>query len=309
VRALESGLLPNPQPNIKKKLRLFCIDLRRVKCYQNRRTPFDFFFLIVGETMMTARQDAPPRMVAGIAAAMIVSLFVAACDSNKPPAFPVPAGQGPQAASKPDAGSGFVLTLKFKELQKLEGQCDTVKDVVFSLDGTRLVSAGSDSTIRAWDTGTWKETAALRIGEFEFVAISALPGGIVVLTNPMAASESASNRLTAWDMKSPEPAASIAGEDFGTAWSGGLASSPDGRRLAIFGNGASVRILDAASLKEIKTLSWPVPPPKAKSGERARMPRLRPAEDGRDIAYAMNGTKLVVRTIAAVHIWDSTPRP
>jgi WD40 repeat protein len=37
-----------------------------------------------------------------------------------------------------------------------------VYDVAFHPDGTRLVSAGADHTIRLWDTNTWEEVAELR---------------------------------------------------------------------------------------------------------------------------------------------------
>src|SRR5262249_48951582 len=44
----------------------------------------------------------------------------------------------------------------------LEGHTNEVYDAVFSPDGRTLVTCSSDTSVRLWDVGTWRQTNVLR---------------------------------------------------------------------------------------------------------------------------------------------------
>lgn len=54
-------------------------------------------------------------------------------------------------------------TIWSSELQKLEGHTNEVNAVAFSPDGSLLVSASDDETVRVWDASTGQEVQNLKV--------------------------------------------------------------------------------------------------------------------------------------------------
>ncbi|HRH39437.1 MAG TPA: hypothetical protein PK760_13885, partial [Flavobacteriales bacterium] len=64
-------------------------------------------------------------------------------------------GYGAEEISIWDAETGRLI-------RRFSGHTAWVSKLVFTKDGSRLISAASDQTIRFWDTRTWNETQVLR---------------------------------------------------------------------------------------------------------------------------------------------------
>jgi WD40 repeat protein/serine/threonine protein kinase len=120
--------------------------------------------------------------------------------------------------------------------------------VVFSPDGSVLVTGAWDGTIRIWDTRIWHSLAELHghaggeNGAVYRLAFS--PDGSLL------ASGSLDNTVQLWDVRTHEHLATI---NMGS-WVFGLAFSPDGTRLATGCRDHTIRLIDVASRQEVAEL-------------------------------------------------------
>jgi WD40 repeat protein len=108
--------------------------------------------------------------------------------------------------------------------------------VVFSHDGSRIVTASDDKTARIWDAATAREIAVLR-GHLSSVRLAAFsPDGSRILT--------ASSDMTAriWDTASAREIADVSGP-----FQNSPAFSPDGSRIVTPSWDKTARIFDAAT--------------------------------------------------------------
>ncbi len=82
------------------------------------------------------------------------------------------------------------------EPRRLRGHMSSVRSVGWSPDGTRLLTAGDDRTVRIWDTDTWDELLCLRDHASQVVCVSFSPDGLRIATVTVLA------RLRFWDASS-----------------------------------------------------------------------------------------------------------
>src|SRR5947209_717973 len=110
-----------------------------------------------------------------------------------------------------------------------------VQSLAFSPDGTRLVTAGQDGTVRVWDADTGREVG-FYAGHAERVsAVAYSPDGKWV------ASGGADPEIKIWDPATGKDVKSLKGH---TEFLTGLAFSPDGKYLAAVGGDRRLRIYD-----------------------------------------------------------------
>ena len=131
-----------------------------------------------------------------------------------------------------------------------EGHTGTVRAAVFSRDGTQLITAGHDKTIRIWDTETGKSTRVFRpptgseqIGEIFGLALS--PDGKTLAAGGWY------GRLFLIDVPSARMLHFIVGHADSVL---DIDFSPDGRSVATAGADKTARIWEVATGKPIRTL-------------------------------------------------------
>ena len=125
----------------------------------------------------------------------------------------------------------------------LEGHTNRVYDVAFSPDGSILVSASRNHTIKLWDVATKREIATFRGGD----EISFSPDGSILV------SASRNHTIKLWDVATRENIATLEGH---TSWVNDVVFSPDGSTLASAGGflDHTVKLWDVATRENIATL-------------------------------------------------------
>ena len=118
--------------------------------------------------------------------------------------------------------------------------------VVFSRDGSTLLSAGYDGTIRSWDLSTGKPAGLLGRAHGTIWTLDLSPDGSRVA----AAGEDGVIRI--WSLASPAAALELRGHTR-IIWE--VRFSRDGRRLASGSFDNSVRLWDIATARELKKLT------------------------------------------------------
>ena len=132
-----------------------------------------------------------------------------------------------------------------RDLDTFLGHKDDVSGVAFSPDGTRLVSASSDETLKLWDVATGQElkTFAGHLGPIHSVAFS--PDGCCI------ASAGFDHTVKLWNVVTGALKWTVEGNS-GPVMD--ITFSPDGQQIAAANQQSTVDILDAATGKQIRTL-------------------------------------------------------
>ena len=132
-------------------------------------------------------------------------------------------------------------------LQTLIGHRGFVRSLAFSADGTQLISASEDKSVRCWDLAGGMENAAFH-GHTGFVHCVAFgPDGA------LAASGSQDGTVKLWPAAAPDTQVTFRNS---AGWVGTVALAPDGRRVASAHNG-NIRIWDPRTGEELHRLTGP----------------------------------------------------
>jgi eukaryotic-like serine/threonine-protein kinase len=132
-----------------------------------------------------------------------------------------------------------------RQLAVLSGHGDRVHCVAFSPDGTRIVTASRDTTLRIWDALTGVQLAVISDHRLRFRSAVYSPDGSHIATT----SEDATVRI--WDAHSGDPVAVFSGRG---ALPISATFSPDGTRLAVASLDKTARIWDARTGEELAVL-------------------------------------------------------
>ena len=143
------------------------------------------------------------------------------------------------AATKPP------LSDTLTQLAQLNGHTGSIPGIAISRDGTRLLSASVDKTIRLWDIATGQELRRF-IGHTD--------KAVCVVFSPeetRAASAGHDGTVRIWDVQSGSEIYCLRGH---RGWVNRVDFSPDGRRLVSGGQDGVVRVWDASTGNLEKTL-------------------------------------------------------
>jgi len=162
------------------------------------------------------------------------------------------------------------------ELYRLTGHKGSVKNAIFSPDGTRIVTASRDKTARIWDTESGLELLHLSGHEGGVNSAAFSPDGTRIVT----ASEDNTARI--WDMESGLELLRLSGHEDEV---NSATFSPDGTRILTASNDNTARIWDADVGFELHCLTG-----HTKSVKIA--------------LYTPDGSKAVTLSSGIVRIWD-----
>lgn len=122
------------------------------------------------------------------------------------------------------------------------GHAASINALTFLSDG-RLVTAGDDATVRAWDPKTGKELVRLRVpGDTPSWHLAASPDGSLLAT-------AVAGVVRVWDAKTGAEVYQLTGSDSKLGSLFKLAFSADDQTLTTYGNDWSVRVWDLATGK------------------------------------------------------------
>ncbi len=209
-----------------------------------------------------------------------------------------------------------------RELRALKGHQDKVIGVVFSPDGTHLVSSGWDGTVKLWDLAGGAELRTLKTREMSrkwSLAIS--PDGRRL------AAGADSGKVTVWELPGGKELATLDALFLGN----NVTFSPDGVQLAVRRGLQQITVFDATSWHEVFTrpldsnwavfspdwtrlatwtaspfaLSWPARVRKV-SGEESPLILKGHRGPAVDVAFSPDGARLATSSIdGTVKIWDA----
>jgi WD40 repeat protein len=148
-----------------------------------------------------------------------------------------------ETAAPRAALAGAVFQSDFRLM--LSGHEDRVNTAVFSVDGSRVVTASLDKTARVWDAATGKVLVVLRGHTSSVESAGFSPDGTRIVT----ASFDGTARV--WDAVTGKEIIILRGHEDGLA---SAAFSPDGKRIVTASDDKTARIWDAVTGKEVTVL-------------------------------------------------------
>ncbi len=130
-----------------------------------------------------------------------------------------------------------------KERATAAGHARPAVSVLFSPDGTRLVSASTDRLVKLWDVESGRELATLSGHEGPVHEMAFSPDGTLLAT------PSNDRTVRLWEVAEQRERARLFGHT-GAVWT--AAFSPDGRVLASTGRDRTIRLWDVAAGRELR---------------------------------------------------------
>jgi hypothetical protein len=130
-----------------------------------------------------------------------------------------------------------------QELHNLKGQATGVRSVVFSPDGRRLASGGTNNTVKIWDTATGQDLRTLNGHAVSANCVAFSPDGRRL------ASGSSDTTVKIWDTATGQELASLKGH---TSPVRSVAFSPDGQRLASGSDDRSINLWEVSVSPEVR---------------------------------------------------------
>ena len=124
----------------------------------------------------------------------------------------------------------------------LAGHERSVESVVFSPDGTRIVSGSHDSTVRVWEVDTGRELACLRGHAFSVNSVAFSPDGTRLVSGSL------DSTVRVWDVDTGRELACLRGHDDSVSC---VAFSPDGTRIVSGSNDCTVRVWEVDTGREL----------------------------------------------------------
>lgn len=196
---------------------------------------------------------------------------------------------------------------------------DTVYDAIYSADGTRIMTAGGDGTVRVWDASNGALLRKLsRAGKkLRYASLAASPDGKLIAANDVSG-----EAVQVWDTSTGVPLANLVADGSGFP---GVTFSSDNRWLVATG-GDDVRAFDVQTwvntftIPHVRRMSLDPTGPRIATGSidgdssiwdirtGARIRRLREIGEPIDrIAFSPNGELVVTATAdGAEQIWATS---